>query len=187
MAEIPTREPAKLVAGDTWRWKRTGLESDYPASVWALKYVLLNSAGKIEITAEADGDSFLVNEAAANTANHVAGIYAWEAFVTDGTDRFRVGGGTVEILANFLVAASKDMRSHARRVLDSIEAVLERRATKDQQSYEIDGRRLDRTPIADLLNLRDYYRREAASELAAERLASGMKSGRTILVRFGGS
>lgn len=187
MTEIPTREPETVVAGDTWRWKRTDLVTDYPASAgWALSYVLLNASAKITITASADGDEFRVDEAAADTASHAAGVYAWEASVTNGADRFRVGTGTLEVEADFAAATTLDTRTHARKVLDAIEAVIERRASKDQQEYTVDGRSLKRTPVGDLLVLRDRYKREVEREEQAERLAKGLGTGRMVVTRFGG-
>ncbi len=54
--------------------------------------------------------------------------------------------------------------THARRMLNAIEAALEGRASKDTESYTIEGRSLSRTPIPDLLRLRAIYRREVAAE-----------------------
>jgi hypothetical protein len=51
-APVPTTEPASVVAGDTLTWKRT--LADYPAGTWTLKYRLINSAGKFDITATAE-------------------------------------------------------------------------------------------------------------------------------------
>ncbi len=185
MKGIPTREPAKVAAGDTWRWKRTDLAAEYPASDgWALTYVLLNASAKITFAASADGDAFLIHEAAADTISRAAGSYTWEASVAKGVDRFRVGTGTMEVGPDFHSVASLDMRSHARKALAAIEAVIERRAAKDQQEYAIDGRSLKRTPIADLLVLRDRYKREVEREEQAERL--GRVSGRMVVTRFGG-
>jgi len=184
MADISTEMPIKVVAGDTWQWRVEDL-TDYPASEgWSLKYTFLNSSGKVSIDASADGDNFLVSEAAAGTANHSAGIYSWEASVSKGGDRFRVGTGTIEVLPNFTAQTSLDTRSHARKVLESIEAVLEKRATKDQEEYSIEGRSLKRTPLTELIKLRDKYRREVSNEEAAENLKKGLGSGRMILTRF---
>ncbi|CUW39682.1 putative phage-related protein [Magnetospirillum sp. XM-1] len=185
MATIPTREPDKLVAGDTWRWRRDDL-ADYPAGGgWTLSYVLINASGKITFSAGADGDAFLVDVAAATTANKTAGTYGWEAFVTKGSDRFRVGTGRVEVLPNFETTATADTRSHARRTLEAIDAVIEKRASKDQMSYQIDGRRLDRTPLPDLIRLRSYYVSQVRREDDAAAVAAG-RGGRMVLTRFGG-
>jgi len=42
-ATIPSDEPARLRAGDTWKWTRT--LGDYPAGTWTLKYRFKNAAG----------------------------------------------------------------------------------------------------------------------------------------------
>ena len=67
------------------------------------------------------------------------------------------------------LAAGHDARSHVQRVLDAIEAVLEKRATLDQERYRINNRELVRTPVADLLKLRDRYRGELARMKAASK------------------
>ncbi len=186
MVGVPTGEPEAVVVGDTWRWRRGDLVSLYPAGDgWTLTYVLLNEAGKITIAASADGDGFLVDEAAAATAAHAAGRYRWEASVSKDEDRFRVGTGTIEVRPDFAAAESLDTRSHARKVLEKIEAVIERRATKDQEEYTIDGRSLKRTPIPELTALRDRYRAEVRREEQSERAAQGRGSGRIMLTRFG--
>lgn len=59
--------------------------------------------------------------------------------------------------------------SHAQKVLDAIEAVLEKRATLDQQRYSIADRELVRTPIPELLLLRDRYRSEVRRERLSKR------------------
>ncbi|MDC6408575.1 hypothetical protein LOK82_08010 [Xylella fastidiosa subsp. multiplex] len=50
-----------------------------------------------------------------------------------------------------------DGRSDNQRALDAINAVLQKRATQDQQRYRINNRELWRTPIAELLKLRTFY------------------------------
>ncbi|MDJ0685391.1 MAG: hypothetical protein QNJ84_11870 [Alphaproteobacteria bacterium] len=187
MADVSKHEPDRVVAGDTWRWRRDDLAAEYPATDgWALTYILLNETGKITFTASADGDGFLVDEAAADTVERLAGTYRWEAAVSRDGDRFRVGTGTIEVQPNFSAAETLDTRSHARKVLAAIEAVIERRATKDQEEYTIEGRSLKRTPIAELIALRDRYRREVISEKQNERTARGLGSGRLVKVRFKG-
>jgi len=74
--------------------------------------------------------------------------------------------------------------THARRVLTAIEAVIEGRASKDQEEYTIGTRSLKRTPIKDLLVLRDAYKAEVAHEDAQYRLAQGLPNPRKVRVRF---
>lgn len=167
-ANYPAREPAQLTVGDRWLWKRTDLGSDYPPASYSLKYVLRRhetTATEIEITANESGSDYLVEVASATTAGYAAGFYAWTAYIirTSDNERLVLGTGTVEVVAN-RDAVTTDPRSHARKVLDAIEAVLENRATVDQQEYSIAGRSLKRMEIGNLLTFRDKYRAEVHAE-----------------------
>jgi hypothetical protein len=68
--------------------------------------------------------------------------------------------------------------------LDAIEATIEGRASKDQESYSIQGRSLARTPIADLILLRGKYKAEYVQMQRAEKLRNGLGHGGNIKVRF---
>lgn len=184
---IPTNEPSELRAGLTWQWRREDL-ADYPAGTWTLKYWFKktgSTGGNFSITASADGSNFSVSVAAATTAAYVAGDYSWAAQVTSGAQAFEVDSGRTTILPRYDQAADLDDRSHARRVLEAIEAVIESRATKDQEEYSIMGRSLKRTPIEELLVLRDRYRAEVQSDDAAAQIAAGLGDPRNVFIRFG--
>lgn len=181
----PEIEPGILYAGDRWTWKRTDL-TDYGTG-YTLTYELTlhGGASPITLTATLSSDEYLIEIAAAITAAYTAGYYNWVALITRDSDseRIKLGYGTLEVKADPAVSTS-DPRSHARIVYDAITAVLESRATKDQESYTINGRSLSRTPVADLLVLKDQYKREVDKELKAEKIAQGLKSGSQIRVRM---
>jgi hypothetical protein len=180
--DIPTVEPSEVRAGDTWTWERS--LSDYPAPTWTLAYALLNAAGKISITAAASGTDHLVSVAAATTANYTPGTYSAVGRVTSGTEAVTVWTGSIQVLPNLAAATSYDDRSHARRVLQAIEAVIEGRASSDQQEIQIGDRMLKKIPIGDLLKLRDSYTLEVASEESASRLAQGIGGRGRVMVRL---
>jgi len=182
--DTPTTEPTEVTAGDTVKWTRT--LSDYPAGTWTLSYTLVNSASKITITASASGTDHLVSVTPATSAAWSAGLYDWQAYVTDGTDRYQVDSGRLTIHANYAGVTTLDDRSHVKKTLDAIEAVIEGRASQSQQSYTINGRSLTRIPLAELYEFRKQYKAEYAAELQAERIANGMGSGRRVLLRFNG-
>ncbi len=180
-ANYPETEPVQLIIGDRWVWKRTDLGSDYPPASYALSYSLRlqgTGATEIEIAASESGSDYLVEVAAATTAAYTAGDYQWQAYITRTSDseRATIGTGYVEAVAN-RDAATTDPRSHSKIVLDAVEAVLENRATKDQESYSIAGRSLARTSLSELLNLRDRYRAEYKAELDAANIAAGKPAG----------
>jgi hypothetical protein len=155
---------------------------------WTLKFTAVGKLGILTITAAADtdnADDFKFTAAAAITAAYVAGDYSWQLTATKTTTRYTIAEGMVTLLDNIAGrTALYDNRSHAKKVLDAIEAVIENRATVDQMSYQIAGRQLSKTPIPDLMQLRSLYRNEYEGELAMVRIASGRASGRKILVRF---
>lgn len=171
-----------ITAGDTLDF--TTSVPEYPASEgWTLKYRLAPRAAgtAIDITATADGDDYDVQVVAATTIGWATGWYTWTAYVEKAAERYTVDRGQLEIrAASTTLAAGSDNRTHARKVLDAIESVLEGRATVDQQEYAIAGRSLKRMAIDELMRFRRIYQ----SEVKAEELAAGIGTARTLQVRL---
>lgn len=181
---VPTTEPTAITAGDTIAWTRS--LADYPASSgWTLSYALRSATGMIDITASASGADHAVSVAASVSKTWTPGTYAWAAFVTKAAERYEVARGEILVRPNLAQAAPLDDRTHARKVLDAIEAVIEGRASKDQEEYTIGDRSLKRTPIVELIRLRGVYRGEVRREQQAQAIAKGLSSGANIFVRFG--
>lgn len=156
-------EPKTLHAGDSVAWSRDVPEYP-PAEGWALRYVF-SGPQVMEVAAFADGGVYRVEIPASTSASYPPGRYRWAAYVTGpGDQRYTIETGDLVIYPDWLSAEPGDVRSHARRMLDLVEAALEKRIPKDQQSYEIDGQRLDRIPIERLVELRGKYRREVRAE-----------------------
>lgn len=149
-------EPKTLHAGDSVSWERPA--SAYQAGGWSLRYVF-NGPERHQIEAIA-GATYRVELSGGTTATWAPGLYRWVALAVKGTDRVTLAEGRLEVLPNLETADVGDARTHAERMLALIEAALEKRIPKDQQSYEIDGMRLDRLPIERLNELRLQYRRE---------------------------
>ena len=157
-ASIPTTEPAAIRVGDTAAWQIS--LPDYPAGAgWALEYTLLNAAGKISFTSVAEGDAHRINVLPAVTSTWAAGAYQWQCRVADGTNAFTVRSGQIDLLADFSALVASDQRSHAEKTLAALEAWIENHDPAVAE-YEIAGRRMKYIAIADLLKLRDAYRRE---------------------------
>lgn len=184
-ANYPTTEPESLFAGDRWTWKRDNL-TDYGTG-YTLTYELTIDGGgtPITLTASLSGSEYLIEIAAATTAGYASGDYYWVALITRDSDseRIRVSNGTLTVKPNPATSAA-DPRSHAKITLDAIEAVIQNRATKDQESYSIAGRSLSRMNITDLLAFRDQYRAEVRREEDAEKIAKGLGTGKNIKVRM---
>lgn len=191
-ANYPRKEPTELVVGDRWVWKRTDLGADYPPASYSLKYSLrLEGAGsdEIEINAGESGTDYVVEVESTVTVAYIAGRYHWQAYITRTSDsqRLTIGRGSVQVKPN-RDASTTDPRSHARKVLDAIEAVIEGRASKDQEEYSIgsggSSRSLKRTPIPELLRLKSVYQQAVNGEEAALKLENGTGLPRRVQVRF---
>lgn len=180
--------PKTLTAGDTFSW--TDSLSDYPATTWTLKYVLYRyGQAVISIAAAASGNDHDITVSAATTAGYAAGEWNWTAYAEKGSggtyERETIATGKVTIKPNVSVAtAITDLRSHAQKMLDAIEATLQGRATHADLSLTINGRSIQYLKPEELLRLRSIYRREVQQEKDAENTAKGLDSSKRILTRF---
>lgn len=184
--EVPTTEPLVVTAGDLVTWKRS--LPDYPANDgWVLSYALTKSSVRITFSSTASGADHLVSVAAATSAAWTAGAYLIQGYVTKAatSERYRVFEANIEILTNLAAQSSGyDGRSHAKKVLDAIEAVLESRASKTVQSWSGLEQSFSLIPTAELLTMRDKYRAEYQAEQAASNIARGLGNKRNVFVRF---
>lgn len=172
----------KLTAGDTLNYR--AVLPEYPASDgWSLKLRLIpRFAGTaVDVTAEVDGDAFNMRAGAGITSTWAPGRYGWALWVERGLEVYTVDQGQIDVLADpRTTAAPSDTRTHAERMLEAVEAVLEGRATQAHLEYTINGRQMRFIPPADLLALRDRYRMEVRAQLTA----AGALPGARLLVRL---
>lgn len=186
----PQKEPSTLVLGDYWAWKRDDLADTYPIGSYALTYEFHEDSGgggshKFTLTATEANDTYYIEAASSSTTSYTVGDYIWEAYITKTADsnRVMVDSGRTTITQN-LADTNADLRSHAKKVLDSIEAVIEGRASIDQSSMSIAGRSLSRMSVDELMTFRDRYRAEYLKEIKLARIRNGQGSGNTPKVRF---
>lgn len=177
-------EPTTFRAGDSVKWNLT--LADYPASIWTLQYVLINAYAKHVFSAAADGDDYAVRIAPADSAKYAAGVYAWHASVTDGTDRYTIRAGAMTVSPDFSNPDITDLdtRSHAVKMLAAIEAVIEGRASDAEASYSIGGRSIQFYSPTELYDLKKKYAGDVARERAAARRKAGKKSLNNVRVRL---
>lgn len=168
-----TAVPATLVAGDTLKVDDAAAASDYPASAgFSVKWIFTPQAGGTPVTVNGTGGaaawSLLV--AATATAGWTAGAWRWAQQAVKGAALVTIARGDIVILPD-PTAANTDVRSHARKVLASIEAAIEGRATATDLKVTFeDGRSIERMSHMELLKMRDAY---AAKVAAEDRRAAG--------------
>ncbi len=181
--------PEVIVAGDYLAWQNTALVSDYPVASYALTYEASDKGSpKFAITAveSSDPEAYYVEVGGDVTAAYGVGTYQWAGYITDSGDstkRIQVAYGTWEVKPNLAVSTA-DPRSHNQIVLDSLEAVLENRATQGEASYSIAGRSLNRMDVDDLLRFKAIYTWRVRRDIQLERIRNGQRPGNTIDVRF---
>lgn len=178
--------PGQLTAGDSWSW--LWASADYsPAEGWAAAFRLVGPGIAFSIGTVAEDSGFRAGASATITGALVVGargvpctLIGW---VSRAADRFQVYSAPCLLLPD-PATVTGDLRGHATRTLEAINALLEGRATKDQQSYKLGDRELSRIPIPELLQLRDYYASEARREADAAALASGRPRATMIHTRM---
>lgn len=175
---IPTTEPATVTAGDSITW-RVSLSDFHASEGWALSYTITSATAAYGFTAAPDGDAYLVSIDPATSALWSSGRYTLVGAVTNGSARHSVRRASLQVFSLHDGSTAADTRSHARKMLDAIEAWLESR-DPGVAAYTIHGRQMQYIDIGDLLRLRDRYRAEVAAE---ERAASG-KVFNKLQVRF---
>lgn len=154
----------------------------YPATEWAVT-LHLRGPSAIDLPAVAEGTQHRLHADADVTADWLPGAYWYTIRATSGAEVVEVESGQLQITPDMAsLSGPYDGRTESQIALDAINAVLAKRATLDQERYRINNRELYRTPIEDLLKLRNFY----ADQVKREKLArcGGNPFGSTVRVRL---
>jgi hypothetical protein len=186
--EAPEGEPLKIVVGDFIQWKKSSLAETYPPALYSANYVARITAGgatEVQIAATETSSYYLFTVSSATSAAFVSGFYHWQLEVTQTSsgNRIVVERGEFEFIQD-LDNTGADPRSHAEIMLDKIQSLLQGRADKDVSSYSIQGRSIAKMSIVDLLQWRDYYRKEVLKERRDNAISLGKPTKTTMKVRF---
>ena len=173
--------PKNIVAGVTLEIPIT--LTAYTAPDWSLS-LIMRGPDAINLSSVDDGSSHKITATATVSAAWVPGTYWFSLRAVDGVDVVEIEDGKIEITPDLgIQVAGYDGRGHVEKVLEAIEAVIEGRASKDQERYRINNRELQRTPINDLIALREKYRAEARKQ-SATKVRGNSLLGRRVLTRF---
>lgn len=178
----PDEVPSELVAGTLFAWKRSDITAAYPTASYTLKFrlvMLVDPFTEYDITASKTGEEHVVQQT--DTASFAAGEYRWYADITRDSDSVSVQ--VDEGLVTLRPAAGQD-DSHTYRVLQAIRAVIEGTASREEESYSINGRSLSLRSPEDLLLLEKEYAKRWRNEKAAIERKAGRSSKSRILVKM---
>lgn len=190
-ANAPTVEPEKVSPGDYIQWKRTDIGQDYPNTAYTATYVARISGGgntEIHVTGTASGSDYLFSVDSETTADFVVGVYYWQLEILRNSDNNRIiiDRGYFECVADLDVNGA-DPRTHAQVMITKIESLLSGKADSDVANYTIAGRSLTKLSFKELIDARNYYKREYQQQIIEERIRKGQQTGTTVQVRFGGN
>lgn len=174
--------PIRLIAGLPLDYLVPPLTA-YPASGgWSLRAVI-RGPSSIDLDSTADGDQHRFTRTLEQTTPWLPGKHHCSLRAMRGADTVELEFRPVEIVQDLaLLPAGTDARSHNEIVLANVQAVMEKRATQDQERYKINNRELWRTPLSELLKLEAIYLARVRREKARE--AGGSAWGRQVRVRF---
>lgn len=183
--------PPSFVQGDRFLFRVKNQQPKASADGWS--YILVvrienppgNQSGQ-QLNSSIDKWDFLIQADPGTTAGWVPGRYQWSLFAVNGgigVLRETVSAGFLDVLPD-LRTATGDVRSHARRTLDLIEALIEGRVSNDILESVIDNTRFTRMNPEQLLTAHSYYTAKVRSEEAKARAKQGLATGRLILTRF---
>jgi hypothetical protein len=178
-----TREPVQITAGDTVSFTKS--LANYPASQgWNLKYVLNGGADPIIFTSIASGDDHVILVPAATTAQWLPADYELTGFAENAGVRNAIYIARLTVSINVESTDPGETRTHAQRMVISLEAQLEKMAQDDIIDSSVEGTQIRREARKEIYTMRKKYQRERESEIAAENIRNGKQSGRKIVTRL---
>jgi hypothetical protein len=181
-------------AADGWALKVAFVTHDQAGISGTLQTILTTSNAVTEVagspgTWDVDLDSS--GGTAPSTQAWQVGLYSWREWVekAGAVDRINLRRGTMLLEQAYdsgaLASTGKDLRSWARAALEAVEAVLIKKAAKDQLEYQIAGRQLQHYTHDEMLRFRAYLRSEVDREDRIEAIETmGHEDSGTILVEF---
>lgn len=163
---IANEIPCALVAGDTWAWQNVAAFTSHPPPS-VVRYLLRPVLGgpATPVDGVAGGTAYTFTITSAVSAAIAPGDYEFTILAFDASLGSRTGLGSGRItIAPDPATATGDLRTANEKILAAIVATIEGRATKDADSYSIEGRSIARTPMPDLLRLQAVYERRVSVE-----------------------
>jgi hypothetical protein len=187
-ANAPEGEPEEIVVGDFVQWKRSDLVADYPPATHSAEYVARITGGgssEHKIAAIEDPNYYLFTITSAVSDTFLPGKYHWQLEITQTSsgNRIAIDIGDFEFIPD-MDNNQADPRIHAEIMVAKIESLLQGKADSDVSSYSIAGRSLTKMSFTELIEARDYYRKEIIKHENHALLKRNKKNGATIQVRF---
>jgi hypothetical protein len=174
----------KFTQGDALEWKES--EASYKASAGWTMYYQLSGPQQINIASTADGDDHKFSIPSTTTKTWASGVYLYQRYAKKADEVHTLERGTLEILLDLTsldTGSTYDARSHARRMVEALEEVMQGRISKQTESITINGRSILYLSPAELRKEWLHWKAILRQEEEQARIAEGLGA-RKILVRF---
>ncbi len=180
MPDVMTDPPRAFVVGSTLAFKVN--VSDYPAPTWVATFALIATDESTTFVSTDNGDGQHLFQLTPADTTIPSRLYRWQISVTDGAELHVVRFGTIDARPNYAeVTGGLDDRSHAARIFDAINHLLEGKAKSDESSLSVGGRSLSAYTWEELVATRGYMAHQMTDE---ERMARGYAPRGPRTVRF---
>lgn len=187
-----TNIPSSIVSGATIEFTRC--HKVYTPALWTMSYHLRGAAAlDIEGAAWSEDITQYVFSLTASSGDPLTPLpvsqYFFQAYATDvsnTSDKRLVDSGRINVLADLSSPSltTYDGRSEAEIMVEAIDAVMLKKASRDQASYTIGQRTLVRIPPDQLITWRQYYAQIVQGEIMRKRQALGLSPFENILTEF---
>tara|TARA_R100001443_G_scaffold18113_4_gene28851 strand:- start:984 stop:1559 length:576 start_codon:yes stop_codon:yes gene_type:complete len=185
--------PSVIAIGTTVKWRDEAavvpFNESATSSDWTLTYYLRTNvaAGEghtVAGSAYSTGWEFTIS--ASDSAGFDAGDWTWEALLTKGSEKYRLGYGEFEVKQTLSYTGTPvaiDNRTQNEKDRDNIEAAL-RKFEDGAQEYSIGNRTFKRVQMKDLRIRLSELKAVCFREKTAALLAQGLGNPRNLHVRF---
>lgn len=182
---IPEGEPEYIVQGTTVQWTKT-LSNYSPSDGWTLTYEFVEGASSpdsFQIVATDVNGTFTVDVDEATTANYTPANYYYQGFVSDGTDRFAVVSGQMEVIQDY-ADTPEDPRPWQCVALEALQASISGTPSQFQLSYTIDGIAVSQMSSADKQSWYNFLDAACKNLENDNDLENGRKTDRSGFISF---
>lgn len=136
-AQVLSAIPSKITAGTSVSWL-VSLPSFPASSGWTLTYTLVSPSAQVQVTSTPSGVDHLLEVPLAESATWSPNKYSWQSHVSNGTERYQVDAGAVEILADYADATTgTDTRTWLDKAIEALQAAIAGRASATQLTQSL--------------------------------------------------
>jgi hypothetical protein len=169
--QVPTTEPAVLVANTTWEWTKS-LSAFPPADNWSVSYYLTGKTSlSFAATPNVSDGTYSVSVPVVTTATVSPGVYRWVAYATLSGKKYVADSGQFTVQADPTLTG--DQRTFAEKMLALFESEIAARVAGDGTANEgttVDGFSVAKMSMRDLYRYRNQYKSEVIRQRRNGRL-----------------